>query len=189
MPLGAREFRAPGGRIRTENTSSSSSLGRIAGSGDDGDSYRHYQIFICIMPGAAGDCLDFAPISDGKQSEASMAMVTKTALLSLGVVAGLAFAAQAQTSGLASLPPNPSVAPPAAASPVAPSAAMPGPSPGGSNAPTGSTQATVTPSENYVGPTPGGGNGPVPPRFEKSADWDNNTALHPYTSNMGPRPN
>jgi hypothetical protein len=119
-----------------------------------------------------------------------MAIMMKSTLLSLGVAAGLAFAAQAQTSGIASLPPNPTAAPPAVASPVAPSAALPGPNPGGApNAGTGSTQAAITPSPNYVGPAPGGGNGHMPPRFEKSADWESNTSLHPYTSSQGPRPN
>jgi len=121
---------------------------------------------------------------------ASMAHLGKSALLSLSVLAGVAFAAQAQTSGLASLPPNPAAAPPAAASPVAPSVAMPGPNPGtSSNAGMAATQTAVAPSPTYVGPSPGAGNGNMPPRFEKAADWDANTALHPYTSNMGPRPN
>jgi hypothetical protein len=120
-----------------------------------------------------------------------MVRITKSTLLGLGMVAGLAFAAQAQTSGIASLPPNPAVAPPAAASPVAPSVAMPGPNPGGApNAGTGSTQASVVPSPNYVGPAPGGAPNAGSHRFEKSADWDSNTSLHPYTtSGMGPRPN
>ena len=75
---------------------------------------------------------------------ASMAHLGKSALLSLSVLAGVAFAAQAQTSGLASLPPNPAAAPPAAASPVAPSVAMPGPNPGtSSNAGMGATQASA----------------------------------------------
>ena len=74
--------------------------------------------------------------------------------------------------------------------PVAPSVAMPGPNPGtSSNAGMGATQTAVAPSPTYVGPSPGAGNGNMPPRFEKAADWDANTALHPYTSNMGPRPN
>lgn len=119
-----------------------------------------------------------------------MAIVMKSTLLSLGMVAGLAFAAQAQTSGIASLPPNPTAAPPAVASPVAPSVAMPGPNPGGApNAGTGSTHAGMAPSPNYVGPAPGGAPNAGSHRFEKSADWDANTALHPYTSSQGPRPN
>ena len=118
-----------------------------------------------------------------------MALVTKSTLLSLGMVAGLAFAAQAQTSGLASLPPNPTVAPPAAASPVAPSVAMPGPNPGGASSAGTATQTAITPSPTYVGPSPGAGAGNMPPRFDKSADWDTNTSLHPYSSSQGPRPN
>jgi hypothetical protein len=119
-----------------------------------------------------------------------MAITMKSTLLSLGMVAGLAFAAQAQTSGIASLPPNPTAGPPAVASPVAPSAALPGPNPGGAaNAGTGSTQAGMPPSPNYVGPAPGSAPSAGSHRFEKSADWDSNTALHPYTSSQGPRPN
>ena len=118
-----------------------------------------------------------------------MNFATKSTLLSLSMVAGLAFAAQAQTSGLASLPPNPTAAPPAAASPVAPSVAMPGPNPGGSSNPgTVATQAPVAPSPGYVGPQPGGGYYGTPPKFDKSADWDANTSMHPYTSSQGPRP-
>ena len=82
-----------------------------------------------------------------------MAIFGKSALLSLGVLASVAFAAQAQTSGLASLPPNPAAAPPAAASPVAPSATMPGPNPGtASNAGMGATtEATQLDPEEVAG--------------------------------------
>jgi hypothetical protein len=122
------------------------------------------------------------------EPEALMTLFSKSALLGMGLV-GVAFAAQAQTSGIASLPPNPTAAPPAVASPVAPSVAMPGPNPGtASNAGMGATQP-VSPSQAYVGPSPGAGTGAMPPRYEKAADWDANTALHPYTSSMGPRPN
>jgi hypothetical protein len=118
-----------------------------------------------------------------------MSVFCKSTLLSLGMVAGIAFAAQAQTSGLASLPPNPTAAPPAAASPVPPSVAIPGPNPGAAWAGSANaTQVTVAPSPAYVGPAPGAGYYGTPPRFEKSADWDSNTAMHPYTSSVGPRP-
>ena len=92
-----------------------------------------------------------------------MAFLGKLAPLSLAMLAGIAFAAQAQTGSLASLPPNPAAEPRAAASPVAP-------------APT------------YVGPAPGAGTGAIPPRFQKPADWDSNMAMHPYTSGLGPKP-
>jgi hypothetical protein len=138
--------------------------------------------------GPVGDC-GTACVEQVNRLETSMAFLNKSALLSLGMVAGVAFAAQAQTSGLASLPPNPTVAPPAAVSPVAPSAALPGPNPGGSSNPnTVATGTGVPPSEGYVGPAPGQGYYGMPPRFEKSADWDSNTGMHPYTSSMGPRP-
>ena len=118
-----------------------------------------------------------------------MALATKSTLLGLGMVAGLAFAAQAQTSGLASLPPNPTAAPPAAASPVGPSVALPGPNPGAAwNAPAPKNEtATVSPSPSYVGPNPGAGYYGTPPKFDKSADWDSNAGMHPYTSSQGPR--
>ena len=119
-----------------------------------------------------------------------MALITKSTLLSLGMIAGLGFAAQAQTSGLASLPPNPAAAPPAAASPVVPSVAVPGPNPGSAwNAPAAKNEAaTIAPSPTYVGPNPGAGYYGTPPKFDKSADWDSNTGMHPYTSSQGPRP-
>jgi len=116
-----------------------------------------------------------------------MTFFGKSALLGLSMAAGVSFVAQAQTSGIASLPPNPAAAPPAAASPVAPSVAMPGPNPGlSSNAGMGVTQP-VAPSPSYVGPAPGAGYYGTPPRFDKSADYDANTAMHPYTSSQGPR--
>lgn len=117
-----------------------------------------------------------------------MALLTKSTFLSLGMAAGFALSAHAQT-GVASLPPATTAAPPAVASP-APSVAYPGPNPG--NAPsagTGSTQATMAPTPNYVGPAPGSAPSANTPRYDKSADWDANTAMHPYTSSLGPRAN
>jgi hypothetical protein len=67
--------------------------------------------------------------------------------------------------------------------------AITGPNPGAAWAGSANaTQATVAPSPAYVGPAPGAGYYGMPPRFEKSADWDSNAAMHPYTSSVGPRP-
>ncbi|HEX3860421.1 MAG TPA: hypothetical protein VHY35_01860 [Stellaceae bacterium] len=110
--------------------------------------------------------------------------LAKSAILSVALVAGAAVAAHAQ-SNVASLPPAT-----AATTPTPGYGAYPGPNPGGSWSGAGAAaQAAVAPSAPYVGPSPGGSNGSTPPHFDKSADWDSNTALHPYTSSMGPRPN
>jgi hypothetical protein len=106
----------------------------------------------------------------------------KSALLSLTLLAGTAVAAHAQSGNVAALPPNPAPA-------TAPSyGTYPGPNPGSSWSGVGQQTQAVTPSPAYVGPSPGAGTGQMPPHYDKSADWDANTALHPYTSNVGPRP-
>jgi len=118
-----------------------------------------------------------------------MALLKRSTLLSLGMIAGVGFAAHAQT-GVASLPPAATAAPPAVASPAVPSVAYPGPNPG--NAPsagTGRTQAAMTPSPTYVGPAPGSAPSAAGTHFDKSSDWDANTSMHPYTSSAGPRTN
>jgi len=104
-----------------------------------------------------------------------MSKFIKPALLGLGLIAGIAFTAQAQTA------PGPSVAtlPPAAQGPRASSyISIPN-----------SGQTAVTPSAAYVGPAPGAGTGNMPPRFEKSADWDANPTMKPYEAGRGPKPN
>lgn len=86
-----------------------------------------------------------------------MSSIAKAAVLSLTLVAGFAAVAYAQSSNIASLPPD--TAPPATTviSPVAPSAAYPGPDPGrGWYAQEQQTQA-VAPSGTYPGPDPGRG--------------------------------
>ena len=102
----------------------------------------------------------------------------KQLVLGLGLIAGVALAAQAQTvSG--TVTPGPSIAnlPPD------------GPRPNSLGAIPGGQHMPVTESGNYIGPAPGATNGQMPPRFEKPADWEQNTALHPYSSNLGPKPN
>jgi hypothetical protein len=118
-----------------------------------------------------------------------MSTLAKSTLLSLSLLAGTAFVAYAQSGSVAALPPG--AAAPAATAPVGPMNPYPGPNPGsGANIAGGQTQqAGVAPSPAYVGPPAGAGNGHMPPRFEKSADYDSNTSLHPYSSAQGPRPN
>lgn len=90
-----------------------------------------------------------------------MSTFVKAAVLGLGLMAGAAFAAQAQTSEtLSSLPP------------------------GG-----GPTASQVAPSGAYPGPGPGGGNAAVAPHFQKPAGYDADVAMHPYERGIGPRPN
>ena len=107
-----------------------------------------------------------------------MSNFVKPVLLGLGLVAGIAFGAQAQAvssatipgTSIANLPPE---GPRASSVESIPSA----------------QHQSVTASGNYPGPAPGAGTGQVPPRFAKPADWEGNLALHPYTSGMGPKPN
>ena len=119
-----------------------------------------------------------------------MSTLAKSTLLSLTLLAGSAFAAQAQSGSIAALPPGVMAAPPAAVAPIGPSAAYPGPNPGsGFYGGTVAQQAPVVPSPAYIGPNPGAGYYGTPPAYQKAANWDSNTALHPYTSGLGPRPN
>ena len=118
-----------------------------------------------------------------------MSTFAKSAVLSLSLLAGAAFAAHAQSGNVASLPPG-SAAPHAAAAPLGPMNPYPGPNPGtGVNAGMGQTQAAVTPSPAYIGPNPGGGYYGVSPAYHKPAGYNSDDALHPYTSGEGPRPN
>jgi len=115
-----------------------------------------------------------------------MSTLAKSTVLSLSLLAGAAFAAHAQSGSVASLPPGTAAAPPAATAPLNP---YPGPNPGaGVSAGMGHTQAVV-PSPAYIGPSPGAATGAMPPLVQKSPDYDSNTALHPYSSALGPRTN
>ena len=106
-----------------------------------------------------------------------MSTFLKPIVLGLGLVAGIALSAQAQTVAVT---PGPSIAtlPPTDSGPRAYSHGFQGDAP-----------RAVAPSSAYIGPAPGAGTGPMPPRFEKSADWDANPAMHPYDAGKGPRPN
>ena len=119
-----------------------------------------------------------------------MSKLVKSALLSVSLLAGATIVAHAQSSNVASLPPGTAATPPAATAPVGLSAAYPGPNPGsGYYGGTVAVQQPVTPSAKYVGPAPGASDGPMPPKFDKPAGYDGDTSMHPYTSNMGPKPN
>ena len=119
-----------------------------------------------------------------------MSIFAKSALLSITLLAGVAVAAHAQSGSVAALPPG-SVATTPATAPIGPSVTYPGPNPGsGYYGATVTQQAPVAPSPQYVGPSPGAGSGSMPPKFNKSADYDSDPATHPYTNStqMGPRP-
>jgi hypothetical protein len=109
-----------------------------------------------------------------------MSSFIKPALLGLGFVAGIALGAQAQTAASG---PNPG------ASSIASLAPSDEPRASSHNSISSTGQHAVAPLPAYIGPAPGASNGHMPPRFDKSADWDSNTALHPYSSGIGPKPN
>jgi hypothetical protein len=108
-----------------------------------------------------------------------MTTLIKSMVLSLGLLTGVAMAAQAQSDSVAALPPG-SAAAPAAVAPVGPSAAYPGPNVGnGWYASEKQTQA-VAPSPAYVGPGPGQG---------WYAQEKSSGPTNPSPNYTGPRPN
>ena len=111
-----------------------------------------------------------------------MINLVKSSVLSLGLLAGVGFAAHAQSDSVASLPPAaPAAASPAATAAVAPSAKLPGPNPGsGWYAQEQQTRAADAPSAKYVGPAPGGGWYPAEQHTQP---------VTPSTGYPGPRPN
>ena len=102
----------------------------------------------------------------------------KPIALSLGLVAGLALTAQAQTVPVT---PGPSVAslPPSDQGPRAAS----------HNFVQGDRPTAVIPSGTYPGPAAGAGTGVIPPHFEKPVGWDSNPNMHPYDAGQSPRLN
>jgi len=108
-----------------------------------------------------------------------MFMNLQPILVGFPLVAGLAVIAQAQTLSQAPVP-GPSIA---NLPPEGPRASSLNSLQGGAQ------QASVAASGQYIGPAPGAGTGQLPSRFEKPGDYDQNVSLHPYSSNMGPRPN
>jgi hypothetical protein len=104
-----------------------------------------------------------------------MSTLFKSAALSLTVLAGLAFTANAQQA--ASLPP----AAPAASQPLAPMNPYPGPNPGaGGTAAMQTPNGPVAQSPGYVGPAPGGA------WYGKEQQ---SQAVQPSGAYPGPRPN
>jgi len=108
-----------------------------------------------------------------------MFLFGKSAVVGLGLLAGIAMGAQAQTAVIPT--PGPSVAslPPAQQGPRASSyTAVPQ-----------AGHVAAAPSPAYIGPAPGAGTGHMPPRFEKSAGCDVDPANKPYDGGKSPRPN
>ncbi len=105
-----------------------------------------------------------------------MSTFVKAAVIGLGLLAGAAYGAQAQTSY-------------AAPAPGASIANLPPPGPRASSALSIPSNAVspVASSPRYPGPRASHGDASPVPRFEKPADWDQNTAMHPYTSGLGPK--
>ena len=111
-----------------------------------------------------------------------MSTLAKSAMLSLALLAGVACAANAQSSNIAALPPGATAAPPAViASPVAPSATLPSVDPGRGWYPsTEQHTQQVQPSGVYPGPNPGKG---------WYAHETQTQAVQPSPHYVGPRPN
>ena len=82
-----------------------------------------------------------------------MRNVIKPTILSVGLLAGIAFGAYAQTDNVAALPPG-AQAPTPPAAVVAPSAGYVGPAPGQTWTAQEKQTRPVTPSQDYVGPRP-----------------------------------
>jgi hypothetical protein len=122
-----------------------------------------------------------------------MSSVLKSSVLSLGLLAGVGMAAQAQS--VSTLPPNsPATAPTAVAPPT--SSTRIGPNPGAGSswqeeryqpAPNYSADASQHPYSTSIGPKPGAHSSGGEENY-KATDADNAPARHPYTANMGPRP-
>jgi len=98
-----------------------------------------------------------------------MSTILKSAVIGLGLIAGIATAAPAQT--VSSTMPGTSIA----------SLPQPGPRASSYNAIPGSAQQAVVPSGSYPGPKPGDG---WYPRTEKQTQ-----AVQPSPQYIGPKPN
>jgi hypothetical protein len=123
-----------------------------------------------------------------RRSEHFMSNSIKALALGLGLMAGTAMVAQAQ-SNLSALPPGGGT-PAAMPNAVAPSAPYPGPAVGSApSIPNPTTQAAVVPSGTYPGPAAGAGTGQMPPHFQKPAGYDDDPSMNPYTRGLGPKPN
>src|SRR3954462_16045145 len=92
---------------------------------------------------------------DAFWEDQDMRNAVKSTILGMGLIAGVAFSAFAQTDNVAALPPGAQApTPPAAA--VAPSGKYVGPGPGGAGGAKEKQTQQVRPSEKYGGPAPGG---------------------------------
>ena len=121
-----------------------------------------------------------------------MSSLLKSAVLSLGVLAGTAALAMAQS--VSSLPPSSPATAPTAVAP--PSSAKIFPNPGGN---TTWQEEHTQPAIGYeanrsqhpyspsIGPQPGSHNSGKDEHYESTAA-DNDPSRHPYTGNLGPRP-
>ena len=116
-----------------------------------------------------------------------MSSFVKASVLGLGLLAGAAFVAQAQTSdNTAALPPGGGSVPSA----VAPSGNYPGPAVGGGSISGKPVMGgPLVASGQYPGPAAGSSNGQMPPHFDKPADYDQDRAMAPYSTGYGPKPN
>src|SRR3954462_12232175 len=91
---------------------------------------------------------------DAFWEDQDMRNAVKSTILGMGLIAGVAFSAFAQTDNVAALPPGAQApTPPAAA--VAPSANYVGPKPGELWSAQEKQTQQIRPSEAYVGPKPG----------------------------------
>jgi hypothetical protein len=84
-----------------------------------------------------------------------MSPLVKSAVLSLGLLAGVSVSAFAQSENIAALPPNAPATPAPQGVIVAPSSEYVGPAPGITWSANEKNTGPVRPSEKYVGPDPG----------------------------------
>jgi hypothetical protein len=119
------------------------------------------------------------------RSEFAMSSFVKASVLGLGLLAGAAFVAHAQSDNTAALPPGGGVP-----SAVAPSGNYPGPAVGGGSISGKPVMGgPVVASGQYPGPALGGGNGQMPAHFDKPAGYDQDRNMAPYSTGYGPKPN
>jgi hypothetical protein len=123
-----------------------------------------------------------------------MSSLFKSTMLSLGLLAGVAAVAHAQS--VSSLPPSGPVTAPTAAAPAFSSNAIL-PNPGGGSswkdehyqpAPNYDADASQHPYSTSIGPKPGSHSSGGEENY-KATDGDNEPGRHPYSANVGPRSN
>src|SRR5438046_10703231 len=109
-------------------------------------------------------------VSNQDLEDAAMSSLLKSTVLSLGVLAGTAAVALAQS--VSALPPS---NPATAAAPSTPSSSAYG------------ADKWQHPYSTSVGPQPGSHNSGKDEHYQATED-DNASSRHPYTGNLGPRP-